>query len=316
MAQPNESKPRRTMESRPWLVVVSLGVLLVFVMPGVAAWVKYSKPRPRFHLTLTPSSNRAYPGWAETWQVKVTPTGGYRGTIRFATSGLPASVKAVFTNSVQITNGKPKTTTLIIDTSSVGADGSRNHEASGCWRQRQVPVSRAGQVRAGSSSSSRSPATYYTLGIKARTGSTVPAKGKKPGTIQFEVRVDRSGKNDTIKFAVPTNLPAGIKASFRPQSASGNETVLTFSNSNKKPVARWPFTVSGTSGSYNASTSTSGGTLAADLRDAALRGREARRRHRLLPGRRANRGRERERLSLGQLDAGDSCRRHQPGGGR
>ena len=97
----------------------------------------------------------------------------------------------------------------------------------------------------------RFPAKNYRLELKARGGSTVPAKGKKPGTLQYDVSVNRSGKKDKIKFAVPTNLPAGIKASFKPQSSAGNATVLTFSNSNKKPVPLWPFTVSGTSGNYN-----------------------------------------------------------------
>ena len=226
-----------------------LGVLICMVVlqaarfEGIAGAGPGGPAAPDFSISVSPGVNQVYPGWADTWQVTVKPLNGFTGTVSLSTSGLPAAATAVFSNPVTITSSASVTTSLIINTTAAAAIANTNFDivgTSGLLSHNADPRPKL-EVRA-------FPDKYYTLTLTPRSGATsVPAGG----TLLFDVAVNRFGLNGKVKFALPTNLPAGVTASFSPVETSGNTSVLTFTNSAASPVALYPFTVSGASGKYN-----------------------------------------------------------------
>jgi glucose/arabinose dehydrogenase len=82
-------------------------------------------PAPDFQLTVTPSARTVVQGSGTTYDVTVTPTGGFTGTVALDATGLPANASASFQSaSLNITDTLPRTTTLNVTTSSNTPTGS------------------------------------------------------------------------------------------------------------------------------------------------------------------------------------------------
>jgi uncharacterized repeat protein (TIGR01451 family) len=82
-------------------------------------------PAPDFQLTVTPSARTVVQGSGTTYDVTVTPTGGFTGTVALDATGLPANASASFqTASLNVTDSTPQTTTLNVTTSSNTPNGS------------------------------------------------------------------------------------------------------------------------------------------------------------------------------------------------
>ena len=210
-----------------------LGVLLASGSSGSSA---PAAPKPAdFSVSVSPGVNHVYRGWADTWQVTVKPLNGFTGNVDLTTVGLPAGATAIWTRTT--IPGGNGTASLIVNTTTAAAIKNTDFTitgTSGSLSDNADPRPKL-EVKA-------FPDKYSTL--------TLTPAGTGPSTATFNVTVNRFGLNEKVKFAVPTDLPAGVTASLSPVETSGNSTVLTFTSTGG-PVPNFPFTVSGTSGKYN-----------------------------------------------------------------
>jgi glucose/arabinose dehydrogenase len=82
-------------------------------------------PAPDFQLTVTPSARTVVQGSGTTYDVTVTPTGGFTGTVALDATGLPANASASFQSaSLNVTDTSPQTTTLNVTTAANTPSGS------------------------------------------------------------------------------------------------------------------------------------------------------------------------------------------------
>jgi aldose sugar dehydrogenase len=80
---------------------------------------------PDFSLTITPASRTVTPGGAAVYNVTVTPSAGFTGTVTLGSTGLPAGATAAFQPaSVQITNSSPQTSVLTLNTNASTPTGT------------------------------------------------------------------------------------------------------------------------------------------------------------------------------------------------
>ncbi|HEX8189252.1 MAG TPA: CHRD domain-containing protein [Pyrinomonadaceae bacterium] len=78
----------------------------------------YQAPAPDFQLTVSPASHTSAQGGGAIYDVTVTPLGGFKGTVTFGVSGLPANTFSNFRlPSLELTDASPKTTQLEVSTS-------------------------------------------------------------------------------------------------------------------------------------------------------------------------------------------------------
>ncbi|HEX8150800.1 MAG TPA: CHRD domain-containing protein [Pyrinomonadaceae bacterium] len=78
----------------------------------------YQAPAPDFQLTVSPASHTTPQGGGTIYDVTVTPLGGFKGTVTFAVSGLPANTFAHFEpTSVELSDASPKTAKLDLSAS-------------------------------------------------------------------------------------------------------------------------------------------------------------------------------------------------------
>src|SRR5919205_1472943 len=77
----------------------------------------FQAPAPDFSLTVSPPSRTVLGGTDALYDVTVTPTGGFTGTVNFSVSGLPADATATFiTPGVNIDSAAPRTVRFFVRT--------------------------------------------------------------------------------------------------------------------------------------------------------------------------------------------------------
>ncbi|MGB8509788.1 MAG: PQQ-dependent sugar dehydrogenase [Pyrinomonadaceae bacterium] len=82
-------------------------------------------PTPDYAVTLTPSTRTVTPGNSVAYDVTVTPSAGFTGSVSLAASGLPAGSSASFNPpTISITDASAKTSTLTVTTGAGTPTGS------------------------------------------------------------------------------------------------------------------------------------------------------------------------------------------------
>ncbi|MEK6325549.1 MAG: S8 family serine peptidase [Acidobacteriota bacterium] len=190
---------------------------------------------PDFSLAASPSARTIAPGASTTYNVTVTPSGGFAGTVTFSASGLPAGANASF-NPASVPGSGSSTMTVTTSGATpagtypltiTGTNGSLVHST-------QVTL----VVAIGDFSLSATPSSRTVVRRASTTYAvTVTPSGGFAGTVTFSV----------------SGLTAGATASFSPTSVntSGSST-MTVTAGNK--TGTFTLTITGTSGSLQHST--------------------------------------------------------------
>jgi uncharacterized membrane protein len=188
---------------------------------------------PDFGVAASPTSQTVSPGSPTTYNVTVTPSGGFSGAVSLSASGLPTGASASFspnpttgtsTMSVSTSAGTPIGTYPVTIT---GTSGTVAHNTTVTLVVSQpdfslsaTPASRT--VAPGAS-------TTYTVSVTPAAGFTDP------------VSLSSSG------------LPEGAAASFSPNPTGGTST-MTVTTSSSTPAGSYPVTITGTSGTLSHTT--------------------------------------------------------------
>ncbi|MDT5296375.1 MAG: hypothetical protein QOJ76_3255, partial [Acidobacteriota bacterium] len=90
-----------------------------------SASAAFQPPAPDFQLTVTPASRTFAQGGGTTYNITVTPTGGFTGQVTLGVAGLPPNTFSSFQPpTVNLTDSSPQTSTLSIDGSASTPTGS------------------------------------------------------------------------------------------------------------------------------------------------------------------------------------------------
>jgi hypothetical protein len=185
---------------------------------------------PDFAVAATPASQTVSPGSPTTYNVAVTPTGGFNGSVSLTSTGLPAG--AVGTFSPNPTTG---TSTFSVTTDSTTPVGS-------------YPVTITGV------NGSLAHSTTVTLVVSkpdfsiAATPTSRTVTGGASTTYTVSV-TPAAGFTGSVTLG-SSGLPSGAAASFSPNPATGNST-MTVTTSASTPAGSYPVTITGTSGTLS-----------------------------------------------------------------
>jgi uncharacterized membrane protein len=192
---------------------------------------------PDFSLSATPPSQTVTQGQVTSYNVNVTPTNGYTGSVNLSASGLPAGANATFSP-----NPTPSGSTMTVTTSTNTPAGSY-----------------AVTITGTDTSGAPSHTTSVTLVVKAdfSLSASPSIRSISRGTsTQYTVTV--SGLNggaysgQAVSLSV-SGLPGRTSASFSPNPTSSTST-LTVITSRKSPTGTFRLTITGSNGSYSHST--------------------------------------------------------------
>ena len=194
-------------------------------------------PTPDFSLSASPASQTVAPGASTTYNVTVTQSGGFSGTVTFSPSGLPAGAGADF--SPPSVNGSGSSTMTVTTSGATppgsytltitGTSGSLVHSTSVTLVVSGVTPDFSLSAAPSSQTVVRRASTTYTV--------TVTPSGGFGGTVTFSV----------------SGLTGGATASFNPTSVntSGSST-MTIDAGNK--TGTFTLTITGMSGNLQHST--------------------------------------------------------------
>jgi Carbohydrate binding module (family 6) len=208
-------------------------------MIGPILWMK-DRVYEKFYVESAEYEQTVDGGSPATYNVEVSPLGGFNGTVTLAASGLPAGASASF-NPASI-SGADGTSVLTVSTATTTPGGTYTITISGTsgTTVHSTTVSlTVGQFSVDCSNNSQT----VTAGSPATYNLVVSSSGGFSGTVSL----DASG------------LPAGASASFSPASISGanGTSVVTVSTASTTPVGTYAITISGTSGTSVRSTTVS-----------------------------------------------------------
>jgi hypothetical protein len=189
---------------------------------------------PDFGVAASPTSQTVSAGSPTTYNVTVTPSGGFGGSVSLSASGLPAGASASFapnpttgssTMSVSTSASTPTGTYAVTIT---GTSGTLAHNTTVTLVVSQPDFS----LSATPASQTVAPgaATSYTVAVTPAAGFT--------GSVTLS----------------STGLPAGAGASFSPNPATGTST-MTVTTTSATPAGSYPVTITGTSGTLSHTTS-------------------------------------------------------------
>jgi len=188
---------------------------------------------PDFGVAASPTSQTVSPGSPTTYNVTVTPSGGFSGAVSLSSSGLPAGASASFSpnpttgSSTMSVSTSASTPTGTYPVTITGASGTLAHNTTVTLVVSQPDFS----LSATPASQTVAPgaATTYTISV-------TPAAG-------FSGSVSLSS----------TGLPAGAAASFSPNPTTDTST-MTVTTSSTTPAGSYPVTITGTSGTLSRTT--------------------------------------------------------------
>jgi hypothetical protein len=189
---------------------------------------------PDFAVAATPASQTVSPGSPTTYNVTVTPTGGFNSSVSLTSTGLPAGAAGTF--SPNPTTGASTFSVTTDATTPVGSypvtitgvNGSLAHSTTVTLVVSQPDFSLSATPT--SQTVSGGASTTYTVSV-------TPAAG-----FAGSVSLGSSG------------LPAGAAASFSPNPTTGAST-MTVTTSASTPAGSYPVTITGTSGTLSHTTS-------------------------------------------------------------
>jgi uncharacterized membrane protein len=183
---------------------------------------------PDFAVAASPPSQTVSAGSPTTYNVTVTPSGGFTGSVTLSATGLPAGATASF--SPNPTTG---TSTLTVNTASTTPTGS-------------FPLTITG------TSGALAHSTTVTLvvskpdfSLSATPASRTVTRGD---STTYSVSVTPlAGFTGSVTLST-SGLPAGAAASFNPNPTTGTST-MTVTTASTTPAGSYPVTITGTSGS-------------------------------------------------------------------
>jgi hypothetical protein len=189
---------------------------------------------PDFAVAAAPASQTVSPGSPTTYNVTVTPSGGFSGSVSLSATGLPAGATASFSP-----NPATGTSNLSVTTSTTTPVGSYALTITGTSGTLAHSTTVTLVVSQPDFSLSATPTsrTVTPGGSTTYTTSVTPAAG-----FTGSVTLSSSG------------LPAGAAASFSPNPTTGTST-LTVTTSATTLAGSYPVTITGTSGSLTHTTS-------------------------------------------------------------
>jgi hypothetical protein len=189
---------------------------------------------PDFAVAATPASQTVAPGSPTTYNVTVTPTGGFGGSVTLSSTGLPTGAAGTF--SPNPTTGA---STFSVTTSASTPVGS-------------YPVTITG------TSGSLAHSTTVTLVVSSPDFSLSATPTSRTvtggGSTTYAVSVTpAAGYTGSVSLS-SSGLPSGAAASFSPNPTTGSST-LTVTTSASTPAGSYPVTITGTDGTRTHTTS-------------------------------------------------------------
>ncbi len=181
------------------------------------------------------------------YQVTVTPTGGFTGSVTLSLAGCPTGVRCPAGQSVTVTSTSDAQSTLLVRVSSSAAPGSYTLLLGG----------KSGKLKHFAS---------VTLVIQSSAGSfTVAASPGAQTLLQddsttFQATVTPSSFTGSVSLSV-SGLPSGATAGFDPASVSVSgstpaSSTLTVTTASSTPAGTFTLTIQGTGGSPSQTHST------------------------------------------------------------
>ena len=186
-----------------------------------------------FTLTASPSSVSVTSGNSVSTTINVNDLGGFTGSVNLATSNLPAGVTAAF-------NPNPTTgsSTLMLFASNSAVTGIYYLTVTGTSGSLSATITVALTVN---------PQQSFVLGLSP---SSLTVAQRDSGTSKIVVS-GFNGFNGNVSFAPPSGLPSGVTAPT-PSSTTTTSTI-TFTAGSSATPGKYLVTITGTSGSINAS---------------------------------------------------------------
>jgi pseudomonalisin len=199
-------------------------------------------PAGDFQMATTIASQSVNPGQNTGYGITITSLNGFSGVVGLSLSGLPAGATGTF-NPGSITGAG--TSSLAITTSVATAPGIYNMIVTGT-----------------------SGAIVHTVGIQLIVNPPIPGDFTLSAPLSITVKRNKTGAESVTVAAINgftgnvdlslTGLPAGVSASFAPNTVTGGHgnSTLTFTVANNAKQGNYPLTVTGTSGGLVHSIST------------------------------------------------------------
>jgi hypothetical protein len=197
-------------------------------------------PTPDFSIGATPPSATVDPGTSATYNVTVTPSNGYGGTVNLTVSGLPSGANGSFSPASMV---PPGSSTLTVGTSPTTPAGSYTLT-----------------IVARDSTGAPAHSTTVTMVVNLKGGFTVSATSFVPNPVSRNsntgdtVTATATGNfNGTVTFSA-SGLPPRSTATFNPTSIIGSGSAsLTIQTARKTTSGNYIITITGTSGSLRSS---------------------------------------------------------------
>jgi hypothetical protein len=187
-------------------------------------------PTPDFSVSATPASSTVTRGQPTSYNVTITPTGGFAGAVGLSVSGLPTGAMGTFNP-----NPATSTSTLSVTTSATTPAGTYPLTITGTNGALTHQTSVTLVVQA--------PAADFTLG--ASPASRTVSRG---GSTTYAVTITPvNGFSGSVSLSV-SGLPQKTSASFSPNPATSSST-LTVTTNKKTNRGTSTLTIKGTSGS-------------------------------------------------------------------
>jgi hypothetical protein len=195
-----------------------------FTLPGCG-----TPATPDYSVSATPSSRTVTQGQGTTYNVTITPTGGFAGQVNLSVSGLPTGANGTFNP-----NPTASTSTLTVTTSAATPAGSYPLTITGTSGalSHQTTVTLVVQA----------PAGDFTLGATPASRTVT----RRSSTTYAVTITPVNGFSGSVSLSV-SGLPSGATASFSPNPATSSST-LTVSTKQRTPRGTFTLTITGTSG--------------------------------------------------------------------
>jgi hypothetical protein len=228
-----------TVTAPPNANIATPGYYLLFLLnssgvPSVAKFVQVTAGAD-FSVTVTPPQRAVVSGAIASYSVQTVPSGGFAGSVKLTTSGVPSGAVANFSSNLI---SQRATTTLNIKTAGI-------YPAT-------LPMTYPITVQASSGSMTRSATVSMLLNspggftVSASPSSVSVPKGTTGNTTL--TIVPSGGFVGVVKFAV-SGLPTGVTASFSPTTVTGSgTTALALQAASTAPSGTSTITVTATSG--------------------------------------------------------------------
>ena len=186
---------------------------------------------PDFSVSATPASRTVTQGQPTSYDVTVTPTGGFAGAVTLGVSGLPAGAAGTFSP-----NPATSTSTLSVTTSATTPAGTYPLTITGTSGAltHQTSVTLVVQASA--------PAPDFTIGATPASRTV-----KRGASTTYAVTITRlNGFSGSVSLSV-TGLPSKSTASFSPNPATSTSTLTVSTKQGQRGT--FTLTIRGTSGS-------------------------------------------------------------------